>query len=194
MRLFALLLGLVFSIPAFAVVQTDLRTFGKDAPVQLYVFTSLTCPHCAGFHEKILPTLKKEYADTGIAQVTIVNMLTNPNGLTAAQTMRCLRPEIADKLEHELYAEQPKWMYQNAKQANKKIAEYASHVGMTQRQFNQCQANKELKKMVIEQQANLAKLYGITATPTLVMRQGTEVHKWSGANESLLDELKEALQ
>ena len=36
-----------------------------DAPVTIVEYASLTCPHCAHFHEGTLPELKTKYIDTG---------------------------------------------------------------------------------------------------------------------------------
>ena len=40
-----------------------------DAKINVKVFSSLTCPHCANFHKDIYPLLKKEYLDTGLAKI-----------------------------------------------------------------------------------------------------------------------------
>ena len=42
------------------------RVLGRDdAPVVRVEYASATCPHCAEFHEKVLPLIKTEYIDTG---------------------------------------------------------------------------------------------------------------------------------
>src|SRR5262245_13469879 len=35
------------------------------APVTMIEYASMTCPHCAAFHERTYPELKKKYIDTG---------------------------------------------------------------------------------------------------------------------------------
>src|SRR5262245_29408150 len=37
----------------------------KDAPITMIEYASLTCPHCAHFHNDILPKIKSNYIDTG---------------------------------------------------------------------------------------------------------------------------------
>ena len=138
MRIFAAVLSLFFAVQALAFSPSDLRAFGKNAPVQFYLFTSLTCPHCADFHKKILPQLKREFADTGKAQIIVVDMVAGGNGLMATQAVRCLDIGAADKLEDDLYAMQSKWMRQDAADARKMIAGYAARQGMTPEQFNLC--------------------------------------------------------
>lgn len=194
MRFFLFVLSLFFIFQARAFNPSDIRVFGENAPVQLYLFTSLTCSHCANFHKKILPTLKKEYADTGKAQIIIVDMIQGRAGLLATQTLRCLDARKADKLEDDLYANQSKWAYKEEAEAKKVVASYATRQGMTQKTLNSCLTDGELQKSILEQQANLARLYGVTGTPTLVMRDGTEVRKWSGADKRIFKELQEAFQ
>ena len=43
---------------------TDLRVYGdKQNPAIIYVFSSLTCPHCSVFHKDVMPKLKEQYVD-----------------------------------------------------------------------------------------------------------------------------------
>ena len=43
-------------------IQKNMITIGSyDAMVKIKVFSSLTCPHCANFHIKIIPEIKKKY-------------------------------------------------------------------------------------------------------------------------------------
>ena len=196
MRILIFIFSLCLALQAKAFSPEDLRSFGQSAPVQMYLFTSLSCLHCADFHKKILPTIKKEYADTGKAQIIIVDMIQGGAGLLASQVVRCLDSAKADKLESELYAHQSRWAKHNMSVTDIKraLAAYAERQGMTKEQFNLCVNNKELQKAIIEQQANLARLYDIKGTPTLVMRKGNEVRKWSGVDKQIFNELKEAFR
>ena len=36
-----------------------------DSKIQIIVYESLTCTHCANFHKNVYPDLKKEFIDTG---------------------------------------------------------------------------------------------------------------------------------
>ncbi|MEK0372299.1 DsbA family protein [Corynebacterium mastitidis] len=50
--------------------ENDPRALGDvDAPVVLVEWTDLRCPFCALFSREILPTLKKEYVDTGKVRI-----------------------------------------------------------------------------------------------------------------------------
>ena len=195
MRFFCFLLGLLLSLQASAFSPEDLRAFGKSAPVQLYLFTSLSCPHCSTFHKKVLPSVKREYADTGKAQIIVVDMIQSENGLIATQILRCLDVEPANKFEDDIYSNQSQWLSKNTADAKRIFFSYAAKQGMNQEAFDTCLSNIDLKKAILEQQSNLGRLYGITGTPTLLMREGAEVRKWQGGNKKeIMKGLAEAFQ
>ena len=195
MRFFTFIFSLFFVFQAMASGPSDLRSFGGEAPVQFYLFTSPGCPFCANFHQHIFPTLKKEYVNTGKAQMIIVDIIHGANSLVAIQAIRCLEGDKSNKLEDDLYTSQSKWLKKDEPEAKRVIASYASRQGMTQDQFNKCLSDKELQKSIITQQANLAQLYEIKSFPTLVMRDGNEVRKWTGSDKkAIIKGLKEAFQ
>ena len=41
----------------------------KNAKITIIAYESLTCSHCANFHNDVYPQLKKEYIDTGLAKI-----------------------------------------------------------------------------------------------------------------------------
>jgi protein-disulfide isomerase len=59
--------------------QPDAMTIGSpNAPLHLVEFASMTCPHCAHFHENNWQTLKRNYIDSGRMRLTLQEMLTPP--------------------------------------------------------------------------------------------------------------------
>ena len=50
-------------------VDSKILTIGStNAKVTVKVFSSLTCPHCANFHNAIFNNLKKDYIDKGLVK------------------------------------------------------------------------------------------------------------------------------
>jgi protein-disulfide isomerase len=73
----ALVLG--FGAGAAHAAQPDAMTIGSaSAPLDLVEFASMTCPHCAHFHQANWETLKRNYIDTGRVRLTLHEMLTQP--------------------------------------------------------------------------------------------------------------------
>ena len=52
--------------------QSDDRVLGDaKAPITIFEYASLTCPHCAVFDQETLPKLKTEWIDTGKAKLIL---------------------------------------------------------------------------------------------------------------------------
>ncbi len=49
------------------------RLGSADAPVTIAIFEDFRCPACASFEADVLPTLKREYVDTGQASLVFVH-------------------------------------------------------------------------------------------------------------------------
>lgn len=76
--------------PAAAPVEvTDMSIGNPDAPVKIIEYASLTCPHCASFHETAFKPLKAEYIDTGKVYFTLREVYFDRYGLWAAMMARC---------------------------------------------------------------------------------------------------------
>ena len=52
-----------------AQLESKILSIGSaDAKVTVKVFSSLTCPHCASFHDEIFNNLKKDFIDKGLVR------------------------------------------------------------------------------------------------------------------------------
>ncbi len=91
-------LGLAGAAPSLAQSTPqplpDDRVLGKaDAPVTIFEYASLTCPHCADFDEHTLPKLKADWIDTGKARLIFRDFPLDQAAVRAAQLARCAPPE-----------------------------------------------------------------------------------------------------
>ena len=173
----------------------DLKVYGKDAPTKLYLFTSLTCVHCATFHNKVLPDLIKKYVDTGKAQLTIVDFVTSPNGLFATAAIRCSDGKKTEYLEDNLYANQRLWIRETTDTAKEQIARFASLQGISKTKLEACFADQEMQQKMLDSRRNLVSLYNISSTPTLLVRKGSQINTFIGSNkEEIEQELDEILK
>ena len=71
-------------------VTADDFVIGKaSAPVTIIEYASLSCPHCAAFHNQVLPTLKKDYIDTGKVRLVYRDYPHNNAAVAATMMARC---------------------------------------------------------------------------------------------------------
>ena len=54
---------------ALEITESDFVIGKKDAPITIIEYASLSCSHCAKFHNETLEQLKKEYVDTGKVKI-----------------------------------------------------------------------------------------------------------------------------
>ena len=74
------------------------------------VFSSLTCPHCANFHEVIFDELKTEYIDKGLVRFEHYAFPLDLAALNAEIIVRCqINNDTSFKLLGEIYKKQKFW-------------------------------------------------------------------------------------
>ena len=61
--------------PAFSKKNNLIAIGNENAKITIKVFSSLTCPHCANFHNKIYEKLKDEFIDSGKVRFEHIIML-----------------------------------------------------------------------------------------------------------------------
>jgi len=70
--------------------QNNLIVLGNNqAPVKIKIFSSLTCPHCASFHMKVVPKIKREYIDSGKVQIIFIDFPLDQAAFNASKLLHC---------------------------------------------------------------------------------------------------------
>ena len=140
----------------------------KDAKIKIIVYESLTCSHCADFHVKILPDLKKDYINSGIAKIEFRHFPLDGAGFNAAKIAQCKNDGKSDIL-NILYLNQPKWIKgKTIEEVNKNLKKFLIEEKITL-DFNLCTTNKKIEEFVLNDRIEGAKKYKINATPTIII-------------------------
>ena len=142
-----------------------------DAPVTVVEYASYTCPHCATFHEQVLPQLKADYVDTGKVRYVYREVYFDRYGLWAALIARCTASTeryfaVADML----YEGQKDWIGDGQPQtvANN-LRRLGLAAGLEQDQLEACLNDTEMAQAMVAAYQKNATADGITATPSLVI-------------------------
>ena len=139
-----------------------------DAKIKLIVFESLTCGHCAEFHENVYPELKEKYIDTGLASIEFKSFPLDIAALNASKVAHCKNDGKSEIL-HFLFDNQSKWAKGNSVEEfndNLKKILNSQNFGID---FNKCIDNKKIEDYVLENRIEGVKKFKINATPTIII-------------------------
>src|SRR5205085_6766892 len=112
-----------------------------DAPVTIIEYASMTCPHCAHFHETIYPELKKKYIDSGKVRFIFREFPLDPLAAAGSMLARCAGKNKYFPMIETLFAQQKDWVVQKPLEPMLGIAKQA---GFTQQSFDECLANQQV--------------------------------------------------
>ena len=134
-----------------------------NAPVTLIEYASMTCPHCAHFHETTYPEMKKKYIDTGKIRFIFREFPLDTLAMAGSMLARCAGKEKFFPLIETLFAQQKEWVTQKPMQPLLAIARQA---GFTQQSFEECLANQQVQNGIEEGRQRAVQRLNVQSTPT----------------------------
>jgi protein-disulfide isomerase len=141
------------------------NSLGKDdAPVTIIEYASMTCPHCAHFHEATYPELKKRYIDTGKVRFIFREFPLDNLAAGASMLARCADKSKFFPLIETLFQKQRTWAVERPIPPLMAIAKQA---GFTEQSFNACLSNQKMLDAIQAEQKRAADKFGVNSTPTL---------------------------
>jgi len=147
----------------------------EDAPVTIVEYASMTCSHCAHFHETTWPTLKKDYIETGKVRFILREFPFDPRAAAAFMLARCAPENKYYPMVDVLFDKQKDWAFvKNAREPLENIAKLA---GFTQESFEACLTNQKLLDDINAVRERGSSEFGVDATPTFFING----KKYSGA-------------
>ncbi|WP_421929165.1 DsbA family protein [Neoaquamicrobium sediminum] len=145
-----------------------------DAPVTIVEYASMTCGHCANFHNNTLPAIKENYIDTGKARMIMREFPFDPRAEAGFMLARCADTKYFAMVDV-LFKQQQAWAgVENAREALLQISKLA---GFSQESFEACLTDQKLLDDVRAVRARGASEFGVDATPTFFING----NKYSGA-------------
>lgn len=142
------------------------RSLGKtDAPVVVIEYASATCPHCAEFHEKVLPQIKSEYIETGKVRFIFREFPLDQLALGAFMLTRCIPEDKYFATLDLMFRRQKTWA--QAKNPADELFKVVQMAGMDQAGFEACVKRDDLAKAIVEASRKAAKDFAIKGTPAI---------------------------
>ena len=140
----------------------------ENAKITIIAYESLTCSHCANFHNDVYPQLKKEYIDTGLAKIEFRHFPLDIAAFNASKIAQCKNDQSLEILES-LYSNQQAWVKgSTADEINANLKKFIENEGF-KINFEKCIGNKEIEDFVLNDRIEGAKKFKINATPTIII-------------------------
>ena len=166
---------LFFSLGANATAdysKYEIKEGNENAKVEIFIFESLTCPHCADFHKNIYPNLKSDFIDKGLVQIYFKSFPLDLAGLNAAKITHCLSNDKRLVFLHHLYETQNEWLKgETIEDINKNLKKKLDNLEIENIDFQKCIDDKEIEDFVLNERIEASKKYKIQSTPTVVINE-----------------------
>jgi protein-disulfide isomerase len=154
-------------------IDKNLITIGSyDATVKIKVFSSFTCPHCANFHFKVIPQIKKEYVDSGKVQLIFIDFPLDQAAFNVSKVLHCVDKNKQINFMDIIYENQSSWTSgSNIEEINENIKKIAKTLGISSVQFDKCLTNEIIGDKILNGRIRANKKYSISSTPTIVINE-----------------------
>jgi len=141
----------------------DMVLGNADAPVTIVEYASMTCPHCAHFHETTMPELKTKYIDTGKVRLILREFPFDPRAEAGFMLARCSGDKYFPMVDT-LFKQQRNWA--TAENARDALLQLSKLAGFTQEKFEACLTDQKLLDEIRAVRTRGAEEFKVDSTPT----------------------------
>ena len=139
-----------------------------DAKITIIAYESLTCSHCADFHNNIYPLLKKEFIDTGLVKIEFRHFPLDIIALNASKISQCKQDQSLEVM-MSLYSDQQAWIKgKTIEEANENLEKFVANKNFNL-DFEKCISDKKIEDFVLNDRIEGTKKFEINSTPTIII-------------------------
>ena len=139
-----------------------------DAKITIIAYESLTCSHCADFHNNIYPLLKKEFIDTGLVKIEFRHFPLDIVALNASKISQCKQDQSLEIM-MSLYSDQQAWIKgKTIEEANENLKKFVENKNFNL-DFEKCISDKKIEDFVLNDRIEGTKKFKVNSTPTIII-------------------------
>ena len=151
---------------------TSPRTLGKaDAPIRVIELFSMTCSHCASFHNNAFPDVKKRLIDTGMVRFEMQPFPLDQVALRAHALARALPQNKYFPMVSMLLKDIDRWARNPDPLAA--LLQMARLAGMSAAEFDAVMNNRPLLEAIVAMRQDANRTWRIESTPSFVVDDQT---------------------
>ena len=157
---------------ALDISENDFVIGDKDAPITIIEYASLSCSHCADFHNNTLKELKKEYIDTGKVKFIFRDFPFNYPALLGSMALQCIPKNIRYDYMNALYRLQNQWVSRENATTIKELFKIMQSGGMTKEQYDECTGSVDIENQILQGLIAAQNEFNIKSTPSFLINGG----------------------
>ena len=141
--------------------------------INVKVFSSLTCPHCANFHKDIFKNLENDYITKGKMRFEHHSFPLDLAALNAEIIIRCQSDNIKKfQLLGEIYKKQSQWAVgSDINIINESIKKIGLNFGLSNKKMDDCLKSEIVQDEILNERIEAQKKYKIQSTPTIFINK-----------------------
>ena len=152
----------------------------EDAPVEIKVYSSLTCPHCANFHINVISEIQKKYVETGKVKIIFIDFPLDLAALNASKILHCVEKKDQMKIMDLIYKKQGEWSAGSTiDEINENLKSIMTTSGINSDKIDKCLVDENIENIVLNGRIEGDKKYSISSTPTIIINE----KKFIGSND-----------
>ena len=147
----------------------DFTIGDTNAPITIIEYASMSCSHCANFHNNTLEKLKIEYIDTGKVKFVFRDFPFNYPALLGSMMMRCIPNDLRYTYMNALYKLQKTWVDRENSVTKQELYKIMQSGGMTKEDFEACISNVDIENEILTGLMLAQKEFNIRSTPSFLV-------------------------
>jgi protein-disulfide isomerase len=169
----------------------DMALGSPDATVTIIEYASMTCPHCAHFHDKVYPKLKTEYIDTGKVKFIFREFPLDVKAAAGSMLARCVAKSDPAKyfaVVDILFRTQETWVPNDTVAALQRVGRQA---GLSEQTVDTCLKDQKILDAIKKTQEHAYEKLKVNSTPTFfvngtLLKGGTEIEEFRKVIDPML--------
>ncbi len=149
--------------------ENDFYIGEPEAPVTIIEYASMSCSHCADFHNETLGDLKSEYIDTGKVKFVFRDFPFNYPALAGSMILSCVPEDVRYDYMNALYKLQKNWVMRDHSKTRSELYKIMQSGGMQQDEFDACLSDINLENDILEGVMNAQREFNINRTPSFIV-------------------------
>ena len=149
--------------------ENDIIIGNLDAPVTIIEYASLSCSHCASFHNNTLPNIIEEYVKIGKVKFIFRSFPLNYPALLGSMVIYCTPKEVQQDYLSALFLLQKQWVNKENAKTTQEIFKIMQSGGMNKESFEACITDTALENLILEGIVEAQNEFEISTTPSFLI-------------------------